>query len=114
MSDQEHIRQLAELTTPLVIDTVEPTVRDEELWNRHKQALATEMSASAVFQEPPPEANPLATAATVYFAATAALSPLLEDLAATHMSRRKQPDPVERPGSKPRTRLPGAPFEPGE
>ena len=67
-----------------------------------------------MFQEPPPEANPLASAAMIYLTATAAVSPLLEDLAATHMSRGKKVDmPLkpERPDRKPGS---GAPPEPGE
>ncbi len=115
MSDQQHIRELAELTNPFLngqVDDLAP--RNEEMWQRHKQAVEVEALVPGVFQEPPPEANPLASAAMIYLTATAAVSPLLEDLAATHMSRGKKVDmplkperPVRKPGN-------GAPADPDE
>lgn len=94
MSDQENARQLANLQLPFLVTDTEHLRREEDHWHNNQQALQWESQLPGLFPDlvpnPSHQDDSLMEAATVYFGAATLLSPLIEDAAAKHLSRRKE------------------------
>ncbi len=93
MSDQENARHLANLQLPFLVTDTEHLRCEEEHWNNNQPAHHWENQLPGLFDPMSPKPSnhddAFTEAATVYFGAATILSPLIEDAAAKHLSRRR-------------------------
>ena len=94
MSDQEHARRLAEIQLPFLITDKDDLSKAQDAEPKNEAALQWEAQLPGLFDDlvprGPGDDDSFGQAAMIYFGATTLLSPLIEEAAAKHLSRRRE------------------------